>query len=323
MKRLSVGLALAGLLIALGLVAWFGADHVLAALSQIGWSEFAVLLVWQIALFVVLGIAWLAIMPPAVCSAWLPVWGRMIRDASATVLPFSQLGGFVLGTRAMTLHGVAWPTATASIVVDVTAEFLAQIVFACLGLGILIARAPSSALVLPLEIGLAGALLGGGGFVLLQRGAGSVFAKLGPRIAGERFANAQERADVLGAELSLIHGHTARLAVGFAVHLCGWLCAGVAGWLTYRALGVRIDFDDAVAIEALLSVIAAVAFLVPLNAGFQEAGYAGLGTIFGVPPEVSIGVSLVRRARDIAVGVPILLIWQWVEVRRLRGAGRV
>ena len=79
-----------------------------------------------------------------------------------------------------------------------------------------------------------------------------------------------------------------------------------------------IDFDDAMAIEALLSAAAAVAFLVPVNAGVQEAGYAGLGVVFGVPPEVSLGVSLVRRGRDIVVGVPILLLWQFIEMRQLR-----
>jgi glycosyltransferase 2 family protein len=119
-------------------------------------------------------------------------------------------------------------------------------------------------------------------------------------------------------ELGLIYGHTGKLAMGFFVHLIGWICTGVAGWIAYRALGVPIDFDDALAIEALLSAAAAVAFLVPINAGVQEAGYAGLGAIFGVPPEMSLAVSLVRRARDIAIGVPILLLWQFVEMRRLR-----
>ena len=42
------------------------------------------------------------------------------------------------------------------------------------------------------------------------------------------------------------------------------------------------------------------------------------GALFQVPPDVSLGVSLLRRARDIAVGVPILLIWQLLEMRRLR-----
>ena len=64
-------------------------------------------------------------------------------------------------------------------------------------------------------------------------------------------------------------------------------------------------------------------FLVPVNAGVQEAGYAGLGAIFGVPADLSLGVSLVRRARDVVVGVPILLVWQFVEVRRLRGLKQV
>jgi hypothetical protein len=40
--------------------------------------------------------------------------------------------------------------------------------------------------------------------------------------------------------------------------------------------------------------------------------------VFGVPPEVSLGVSLVRRGRDLVVGVPILLLWQFIEMRHLR-----
>ena len=147
---------------------------------------------------------------------------------------------------------------------------------------------------------------------------------MGQRIAGRWFTDAQDRVQVLQAELSLIYGHGWRLALGFTGHLMGWLGTGVAGWITYRALGVPIDFDDALAIEALLSAAAAAAFLVPVNAGVQEAGYAALGAIFGVPPELSLGVSLIRRARDLVVGVPILLLWQLVEVRRLRAAsGRV
>ena len=101
-------------------------------------------------------------------------------------------------------------------------------------------------------------------------------------------------------------------------HLLGWLGTGVAGWITYRALAYPIDFDDALAIEALLSAATAAAFMVPASVGVQEAGYAGLGAAFGIAPEVSIAVSLVRRARDIVIGVPILLIWECMELRRLK-----
>jgi putative membrane protein len=320
MKSLSYALALLGLLIALLLVSYFGFGNVVSAVGRIGWPKFGLIVGWQLVLFVILGLAWDLITPTRVMRRpWVLIWGRMVRDASANCLPFSQVGGFVFGARAVTLHGVEWHTATASTVVDVTAEFLAQIAFACIGLGLLLTRAPGSGLAAPAEIGIGLAVLAGFGFIWAQKGATPVFARIGRRIARNRFSDAEERFDLLQTELTSIYGHTGKLALGFFVHLIGWLCTGVAGWIAYRALGVPIDFDDALAIEALLSAAAALAFLVPINAGVQEAGYAGLGAIFGVPPELSLGVSLVRRARDITVGVPILLIWQFVEMRRLRG----
>jgi putative membrane protein len=320
MKLVSYVLALLGVLIGVVLVAYFGLGNVVTSVSRIGWPEFALIVGWQIVLFVVLGVAWDIIMMPARerRRVWVPIWGRMVRDAAANCLPFSQVGGFVFGARAITLQGVEWHTATASTVVDVTAEFLAQIVFACIGLVILVLRVPGSKIAGPVEAGIGVAVLACFAFIWVQKGVGSMFVRLGARIAGDRFQDAKERVDVVQAELGMIYGHTGRLALGFFVHLIGWICTGVAGWIGFRALGVPIDFDDAMAIEALLSAAAAVAFLVPVNAGVQEAGYAGLGAVFGVPPEISLGVSLVRRGRDIVVGVPILLLWQYIEMRRLR-----
>ncbi|MGO9999105.1 MAG: lysylphosphatidylglycerol synthase domain-containing protein [Acetobacteraceae bacterium] len=324
MKKLSIALALAGLLLGTALIGWFGIDRVVSGVRRVGWGDFAVIVGWQLVLFAVLGLAWDAIVPAREARRpWVFVWGRMVRDASANCLPFSQVGGFVFGARAATLQGVSWSLATASTVVDVTAEFLAQLAFTAIGLGVLLARAPESSLAVPVEVGLGLAVMAGVALIWLQQGAAPLFAKLGRRIAGRWFENAQDRVDVLQAELTLIYGHTVRLAIGFLVHLLGWLGTGVAGWITYRALGVPIDFDDALAIEALLSALAAIAFLVPVNAGVQEAGYAGLGAIFGVPPELSLGVSLVRRARDLAVGIPILLLWQFLEMRHLRAAQRI
>ena len=323
MKTLSIALAVLGLLLGTILIGWFGAGRVLAGVLSVGWGGFAIVLGWQLLLFAILGVAWDAIVPRRQ-ARWLPVfiWGRMVRDAAANCLPFSQLGGFVFGARAVTLHGIGWSLATASTVVDVTAEFLAELAFTGIGLGILIAHAPNSRLAVPLEVGLGLAVMAAVALVWLQQGAAPIFARMGRVIAGQRFGDARERVEVLQAELALIYGHTLRLAVGFAVHLVGWICTGAAGWITYHLLGVPIDFDDALAIEALLAAATAVAFLVPVSAGVQEAGYAGLGAIFGVAPELSLAVSLVRRARDLALGVPILLLWQLFEMRRLRAAAR-
>lgn len=319
MRKLSIALALIGLLVSLFLIGWFGFGRVLDSIGRVGWSRFGEYIGWQMVLFVILGMAWAAIMPRRYPhEPWVLIWGRMVRDCSANCLPFSQVGGFVFGARAVTLHGLSWPTATASTVVDVTAEFLAEVAFTAIGLGFLIARAPRSEVVVPLEAGIGLAVAAGFAFIWLQRGAAPLFAKISGRIAGRWFANAQERLQLLQSELTLIYGHTTRLALGFAIHLTGWIGTGVASWIAYRAIGVPIHFDTALAIEALLAAIAALSFLVPVNAGVQEAGYAGLGAIFGIPPELSLAVSLLRRSRDLAIGIPVLLIWQYVEVRHLR-----
>ncbi len=145
MKRLSYVLALLGLVAALLLVSYFGFGNVLTAVSRVGWPKFGLIIGWQLVLFVILGSAWDMITPSRAIMRrrWLLIWGRMVRDASANCLPFSQVGGFVFGVRAVTLQGMEWHTATASTIVDVTAEFLAQIAFACIGLVILVAARPT------------------------------------------------------------------------------------------------------------------------------------------------------------------------------------
>ena len=56
--------------------------------------------------------------------------------------------------------------------------------------------------------------------------------------------------------------------------------------------------------------------------GVQEAGYALLMPLFGLPAEMGLAVSLLKRARDIVIGVPVLLAWQGTgRPPRARGAG--
>ncbi len=319
MKKLSYILALLGLLLSTVLIAWFDAGRVAASALSVDWGGFALIVAWQLLIFMILGIAWDVLTQNGPNrTLWTFVWGRMVRDSAANCLPFSQLGGFVFGARAVTLLGIPWPVATASTVVDVTAEFLAQIAFTALGIVVLVVRQPHSTLATPLELGLGVAVAACVGFIVVQRGAGSIFARIGSRIAARRLGGAQERVDAVQAQMTAIWGRPLRLALCWAGHLVGWIATGVAGWIAYRMIGVPLDIEAALAIEALLSALAALAFLVPVNAGVQEAGYAGLGAIFGVPPELSLSVSLIRRARDLLIGIPVLLIWQYAEFRRLR-----
>ena len=229
-----------------------------------------------------------------------------------------MVGGFVLGVRAVTVHGISWSVATLSMVVDLTAEFLAEIAFAVAGFLVLLARPADPSLTRPIVIGLALALIVGAVALRLQKGAVPLFVRFGRKMLGDWFAGRSGLEMTSEHELAAMYGHTGRMALSTAIHLLGWLCKGIGNWIAFRLLGSDIDFMEALAIEALLHALLIPAFVVPGYAGVQEAGYAGIGALFGIPPEISLGVSLLRRARDIAIGTPILLVWQLVEMRRLR-----
>lgn len=303
------------------LVGAYGFGAIGTALLSVGPRGFLLFCAWQLMTMAVLGVCWRTVAPrvaPGRIALAPFVWGRIVRDSAASCLPFSTVGGFVLGVRAAVLHGVAESVAILALVVDLTTEFLAELLFGIAGLLILLARGTDRTLTWPIMVGIVAALAVGALVLWLRKGAGPLLLRFGYNILGRFFVGwrEQDRARA-GLELAALFGDTGRMALGVVGHLVGWLCKGVGNWIAFRLLGSQIDLATGLAIEALLHVLLIPAFVVPGYAGVQEAGYAGVGALFGVPPEISLSVSLLRRARDIALGVPVLLVWQLVEMRRL------
>jgi len=315
MKRISILLALAGLAVSALLVAWFDAGQVLGVALSVGWQGFGVLSLWQAGLFLMLGMAWATVLPEV--RPGVLVWGRMVRDAATTCLPFSPVGGFVLGARAITVRGVAWPTAAAGTVVDVTAELIGQFLFSVFGLLALVLLRPGSPLLLPAGVTLAVAGLLAAAAMRFRRAVGHGLRGLGGRLLGEWF-HGQGGLDRVRTEMARLYGNPRRLLLAGTLHLLGWIATGVGTWINLRLLGFEAAMLPILALEALLDALVAAAFVVPGAAGVQEAGYVGLGAAFGVPPDMALSVSLLRRARDLALGLPILLVFQWIELRRIR-----
>jgi hypothetical protein len=63
LKKLSIALALAGLLLGTVLIGWFGFGRVITGVRRVGWEDFGLIVGWQLLLFAVLGLAWDAIVP--------------------------------------------------------------------------------------------------------------------------------------------------------------------------------------------------------------------------------------------------------------------
>lgn len=313
MKTVSVLLALVGVAVALLLLAWFNVGDVWASTTSIGWNGFGLLLLLQAGLFGLLGTAWTVVLPGV--SPLLLIWGRMVRDSATTCLPFSPVGGYVIGARAITLQGVPWPVAAASTVVDVTAEIAAQLLFALFGVAVVLLVRPGSNFVGPLAAGVTAALtlivLG----VWQRRQIGRGLRRLGSRLLGDWFTG-QGGIEQLQRELGRLYDPK-RLTMAAMIHLSGWFATGAVTWVSLRLLGARTDMLHVLALEALLDALVAATFIVPGAAGVQEAGYVGIGALFNIPPDLALSISLLRRGKDLVWGVPILLAWQWREVRRL------
>lgn len=309
--RKTLAAALAGLALGTGAVIWLGAGHILHTVLKIGWLGLVYVVAWQFAVFVLLGAAWWVLVPSVALRT--VIWGRLVREGGETCLPFSELGGLVFGARAIMLSGVDFSTAGASSIVDVICEGIALAPFLLFGLVMLLARNPGSSLVLPLALGL-GALLIGGGVAFLLRSKLAAFLHNGvARQLQPWVRDAPERAGALESAIDgLLHRYK-RVVCASLLHLLSWFGGGGNVWIAYHLLGATPSIIDAFAIESILSGVLAIGFLVPAGFGVQELTYVGVGTMFGMPAHVSLSLSLIRRARDIVIGAPSLLLWQGTE----------
>jgi glycosyltransferase 2 family protein len=322
-KRLSLVLLLLGVFAMTFLVAQNGFNRVGASVLSVGYWGFIMLMGWQLLVASVVGTAWRVVAldaPRLPCRLidWRFIWARLVRDASASCLPFSQLGGIAIGARALVLRGRTWSEASTSTIGDMTAEFLAQLVFTVATLPIVAGRLFDPTLLGPWVTTVAFALLAGGGGLLLPPSVARLCGLLAGRIAARGFGFRGARLQNIEAELQRMYGRVGCFAIANSLHVLGWITKGVGGWFAFRLLGSGIGLPDALAIEALLYAGLAFAGFVPGHVGIQEGGYVLLGALFGVSPEISLAVSLLRRGRDIAIGIPVLLIWQLDELRRVR-----
>lgn len=318
MKRpVILAAAVLGAVATVCLVFYIGFGSVMGAIASLGWGGFALVCGLTVAVLGVLSAAWFVLLPGKPGRSWPTFfWGRAVRDSAGDILPLSQLGGFVIGARAVALRGVAAADSYASTVVDVTTEMLAQILFVVLG-AVLIFRhlgmhSGHSSLFVPLLAGPVLAALGAAGFIVMQH-RGPDFAE---KLAGRVLPKAVAHAGAFARCISAIYASPTRVVASIAIHFAGWLASAGVGWIAVRLLGGHIDYLSMVAIESALSAIRSAAVIVPSAIGVQEATYAMLMPLFGVGSDIGVALSLVKRACSIVIGVPVLLSWQGFESRQ-------
>jgi uncharacterized membrane protein YbhN (UPF0104 family) len=125
---------------------------------------------------------------------------------------------------------------------------------------------------------------------------------------------------VLAAAIDAVYRSRVRVALSITVHFSCWIASAGMVWIAFRLIGSHARWPAVLALESLVYAARSVAPFVPNALGVQEAAYAALAPLLGIGAEFALAVSLIKRARDIAIGIPVLVIWQAAEGRRALAA---
>jgi putative membrane protein len=314
-KLVSLGAALVGLAVVAALVVHFGAGAVTRSLVTLGGLGFAVIGSIQLVLIAMMGIAWWALLPGT--SPWSGIWARLVRDSASEVLPLSQVGGYVLGARALALCGVSGNSAAATTIVDVSLEFFAQLAYTAIALGWLLHLEPQTRFAVPIGCGLLIACGLAAGFVVAQRRGFGLLDRLAGALGRGWAERTAAGAAELHAAIARIYARPAAVSASFVLHLVCWIASAAEIWLALRLMQAPLGFGVVLVIESLLYALRSVAFAVPNAVGVQEGAYILLGAGFGLTPETALALSLLKRGRDFAIGLPVLGAYQLIESGRL------
>jgi putative membrane protein len=252
---------------------------------------------------------------------------RWIRESINSLLPVAGVGGDLVGARLIHKAGVPGTEAAASIVVDITIGAAAQLLFVLAGVLALLARSnvdAASDVARSALIGVGVFAAGIAGFVLVQHNSMfSLFARLARRIAPHEWLTEFEgHASAVDGAVTAIYRKPLAFIRANALRLAG--CAAGAGevWLVMYFLSKPLSLKDAFILESLSSGVRAAAFMVPGALGAQEGSIVLFGALFGLPADMALAISLTKRVRELALGVPGLLAWQWAEGRHLLRQGK-
>ncbi len=317
MSRYVVGFL--GLALAVALFAGYGAEDILRTLAQAGWLLVPAI-VYHIVPLVFDTLGWRALIlehKPALRDLTVARW---IRESVNNVVP-GQVAGDLVGVRLATHLGVRGSVAGTSIVGDLTISVASQLVFTLMGLALFISVAQDSAslsaVVVSVTTGVTLIGIGLSLFVVTQRrGMFEFMGKALSIVPAVQRRLPMEQVRTLDRNLRALYKKPKALITSFGWQLLGWIAGVVEIWLVLEAIGHGVSWTDAFILESLIQTVRSMAVMVPARLGLQEGGFVLLGAALGLDPTLALALALARRLRDVALGVPALLMWQLLEGRR-------
>ena len=297
-----------------------GAARVAAALAAASWAVPVVVAI-NIPRMFSDGAAWLALVPRSDQPRFLKaVWIRWVGGSINDFFPSARLGGDILTARLATIRGGLPLTLAAGVaIVNMTVSVAMRILVTIATLLLIAGVTGLANLYVPTFVAGLTALIAVIGFYLVQRfgffrlttGAVSrvkILSKWSVVIqSGANFDDTVRR----------LYSRFPALLVCALFWITSWLIGCVETWVTLFALGVQTSFIVALIVETAGQSVRSVFFIVPAGLGIFEGGMVMICSLLGISGEVALALSLIRRAREALFSGPGLIIWQFVEARRV------
>jgi putative membrane protein len=312
-------LGLAGVALFIVLLFREGAQQVGLAIAHVGWG-LLLLTVYHLIQTMSDSAGWLVLIPKENRIRLLPSFFlHWMGESVNNLLPSARVGGDIVVARVAAMWGMPLRTVIAAIIVDVTIGVVGKVIFLVAGCVLLVASTGRLDLARPVLVAVVTGTLAVAGFYAVQRaGIFKWSARLASRLAkSSTWDSLVQGGEALDQTIRLLYGRRRGIAGCCFFWTLSWIVAAGEIWIGLRALGLRPSFATAVIFESGALAIRGAAFLVPGAMGVQEGGYILIGNLLGISGEVALALSLLRRMRELALGIPGLVAWQLVEAGRL------
>jgi putative membrane protein len=299
-------IALAGL----ALFAWFiqraGLNEIARAFARLGWSAPLVLLPYAL-VYLLDTFGWrFAFGREAIGGISFATLFRIrwAGESLNAVLPSAYIGGEAVKVHLLGKQGVPALQAASSVVVGKTVQVAAQVAFIALGAlagaANLPRRSPARAGLLAITAAALAiiAML----FWFQKKGMFSSLAALAGKLPLRRrgAARTMESLQRLDQRIIDFYRHDRRhFILSAATYFAGWMADPLEIFFVSHLLGMPLDWTQALALEAFISVAKAIGIFVPGALGVQESGVVFLCYLFNLPAALGVSYAIVRRGRDV------------------------
>jgi putative membrane protein len=317
-------LGIAGGALFIGLLVREGAQQVGSAIARAGWGLLAITL-FHLVQTLSDSAGWLVLIPKQnrvrLTSSFFLHW---LGESINNLLPTGRVGGDIVVARVASIWGMPLRIATAAMVVDITIGVVTKVIFVVVAVTLLVATTGRTDLARPALIAVLIGAFAVAGFYIVQRAGifrwgGTLASRLAKLPSWDSLVQGGEALD---QTIRLLYARRSGLVWCGLFWTLSWLIASGEIWIALRALGLPSGFTTALILESATLAIRGAGFLVPGAVGVQEGGYILLGNLLGIPSDMALSLSLVRRVRELALGIPGLITWHLIEANHLRRGRR-